>query len=217
MNRLGQLIKSQRIMKFIDIGANLTDSMYSGQYNGSSKHPPDLESVLERAKVAGVEKMMVTGGNLEESKRAVELSQNHPGLLYATVGCHPTRCGEFVSHDQGDEDYLRSLLELINNNRDTVVAVGECGLDYERTKFCDIETQKKYFEKQLELSGAADLPLFLHNRGSASDLVKILSDNREKMPRGGVVHSFDGSGEERDEILSLGTGVHISKTVWSES
>ena len=76
MNRLGQLIKSQRIMKFIDIGANLTDSMYSGQYNGSCKHPPDLESVLERAKVAGVEKMMVTGGNLEESKRAVELSQN---------------------------------------------------------------------------------------------------------------------------------------------
>ena len=53
------------IMKFIDIGANLTDTMYQGEYNGSSKHPPDLEAVLQRAKTAGVVKMMVTGGNLE--------------------------------------------------------------------------------------------------------------------------------------------------------
>ena len=52
-------------MKFIDIGTNLTDTMYSGEYNGSSKHPPDLDAVLERAKNAGVVKMMVTGGNLE--------------------------------------------------------------------------------------------------------------------------------------------------------
>ena len=64
---LSSVRKSQKrtIMKFIDIGANLTDTMYSGEYNGSSKHPPDLDAVLERAKNAGVVKMMVTGGNLE--------------------------------------------------------------------------------------------------------------------------------------------------------
>ena len=45
------------IMKFIDIGVNLTDSMYSGEYNGSSKHPSDLVSVLDRSKQAGMIKV----------------------------------------------------------------------------------------------------------------------------------------------------------------
>ena len=65
---LRKFVKIRRVlrkMKFFDIGANLTDTMYSGEYNGSSKHPPDLDAVLERAKNAGVVKMMVTGGNLE--------------------------------------------------------------------------------------------------------------------------------------------------------
>ena len=123
--------------------------------------------------------------------------------MYSTVGVHPTRCGEFVSHQEGDQEYFTSLLELINNNKDIVAAVGECGLDYDRTKFCDIETQQKYFTKQLELSEATGLPLFLHNRASAADLVKILSENRDKMPAGGVVHSFDGTEEVivKSEVL----------------
>ena len=58
-------------MKFIDIGANLTDTMYSGDYNGSNRHPADLPAVLQRARDSGVEKMMVTGGNLEESRQVV--------------------------------------------------------------------------------------------------------------------------------------------------
>ena len=58
-------------MKFIDIGANLTDTMYSGDYNGSNRHPADLPAVLQRARDTGVEKMMVTGGNLEESRQVV--------------------------------------------------------------------------------------------------------------------------------------------------
>ena len=211
-NLLSSAVKQNRrnIMKFIDIGANLTDTMYSGEYNGSSKHPPDLESVLQRARTAGVVKMMVTGGNLEESRRAIQLAKSYPESLSATVGCHPTRCGEFSSHPEGDHAYFTSLLELINNNKEHVVAVGECGLDYDRTKFCDIETQQKYFEKQLALSEATALPLFLHNRASCDDLVRILTRNRDKMPGGGVVHSFDGTAEERDKILDLGLYIGIN-------
>ena len=62
-------------MKFIDIGANLTDPMYSGDYNGTNRHPADLTAVLDRADSAGLVKMMVTGGSLEESR------QVHSGLL----------------------------------------------------------------------------------------------------------------------------------------
>lgn len=59
----------------LDIGANLTDAMYSGVYNGSKKHEPDLQQVLERTWNAGLEKIIITGGNLEESKKALELAK----------------------------------------------------------------------------------------------------------------------------------------------
>jgi len=57
----------------IDIGANLTDSMFSGMYNGTKKHENDLSNVLERSWAVGVQKIIVTAGNLTESKEAAKL------------------------------------------------------------------------------------------------------------------------------------------------
>jgi len=194
-------------MELIDIGANLTDTMYAGEYNGSSRHPPDLPAVLGRARAAGVSRMIVTGGSLEESRRAVALAKEHGGYLFATVGCHPTRCNEFSEDPDG---YYNSLLQLIRDNRDEVVAVGECGLDYDRTKFCEKDVQRRYFERQLELCSATGLPLFLHCRAAGDDVVEILRENLDRLAARGVVHSFDGSEAERDAILGLGFHIGIN-------
>lgn len=51
--------------------------MYSGVYNGSKKHEPDLKQVLERSWESGLEKIIITGGNLEESKKALELARSN--------------------------------------------------------------------------------------------------------------------------------------------
>lgn len=63
--------------------------------------------------------------------------------LYATVGCHPTRCNEFNEFSSGPEGYISALKDLIETNKDKVVAIGECGLDYDRINFCSAEVQKK--------------------------------------------------------------------------
>lgn len=63
--------------------------------------------------------------------------------LYCTVGCHPTRCLEFDEKSTTPTQYLEKLRKIIENGKSKVIAVGECGLDYERTQFCPIDIQKK--------------------------------------------------------------------------
>ncbi len=85
-----------------------------------------------------------------------------------------------------------------------VVAVGECGLDYDRLQFCDIAVQKRYFEMQLQLSAEFNLPLFLHHRNCHQDFRQIIEDNLQMMPRRGVVHSFDGTLEQAQFFIHHG-------------
>eukprot|EP00736_Rhodelphis_marinus_P009916 Rmarinus@m.18850 len=131
------------MMRFIDIGANLTDRMYQGEYNGKKYHDPDLDLVMERAFKNGVERLIVTGGSLEDAGAALKLVSMHDHT-YCTVGVHPTRCNEF----EGSPDHVQKLLEVIEAGKGKVVAVGECGLDYDRLQFCGKDVQKKYFEEQ---------------------------------------------------------------------
>ncbi|ONM58779.1 Sodium/hydrogen exchanger 2 [Zea mays] len=83
-----------------------------------------------------------------------------------------------------------------------VVAVGECGLDYDRLQFCPADMQKKYFEKQFELAEAVKLPMFLHMCAVGEDLCEIMTRNLHRFP-GGVTHSFTDSAEDRDRLLSF--------------
>lgn len=201
-------------MEFIDIGANLLDPMYAGLYHGGATpaHPPDLPAVLDRAWAAGLRRIIITAGNLEESVAALALARTHP-RLHCTVGVHPTRCGEIEAYTAGPEAYIAELQEVIRDGAadGKVVAVGECGLDYERLQFCDAPTQRRWFEAQFALAAASGLPMFLHLRGgsgeggggpAAGDFLEIVGRQVNAFPAG-VVHSFDGTHEEMTAILGV--------------
>ena len=98
----------------IDIGANLTHDSFDA----------DRGAVIERAQAAGVERLIVTGTSVTESARAVELTKDYPGTLYATAGVHPHHAKEF------DEHSAEALRGLAQNHE--IVAIGECGLDFFR-------------------------------------------------------------------------------------
>lgn len=114
---------------------------------------------------------------------------------------------------------MENLSTLIQSS-EKVVAVGECGLDYDRLDFCPKITQlelillsdelmERFFKSQLQLAERHKLPLFLHNRNSATDLIQILRENKSKL-FGGVVHSFDGTIEQATEIIDLGFHIGIN-------
>ena len=204
---------------FVDIGANLTDAMFAGWYHDKQYHAPDVAQVVDRAVLAGLRAIIVTGGSLEESRAAIQLAtdQNHRLAsancalrCYATVGCHPTRSCEMAQGVQGYMEGLRQLLKIHRAPAGCVVAVGECGLDYDRLHFSSKEHQLAGFAAQFALAEEFSLPMFLHSRNCSEDFVRLVGENRHRMPKGGVVHSFTGSAVEAEAYLKLGLYIGIN-------
>ncbi|KAK2195435.1 bifunctional Deoxyribonuclease [Babesia duncani] len=138
-------------VKFIDIGANLTDSMYSGIYYGKQKHTGDLKEVIARAREHNI-KLIITAGCLEDVYNALEICRKYDEqgtFLYTTAGVHPTQCNEFITNkfNLDADEYIAKLDELINDNKDRIVAIGELGLDYDRLNYCSVPVQKKNKQK----------------------------------------------------------------------
>jgi TatD DNase family protein len=156
--------------------------------------------------------MMVTGSDLVESKHAVQLAEEYPGLCYATVGVHPCSAKSFETYPEGADALLREIEKLARESHDagTATAFGEIGLDYDRLHYCDRETQIKYFAKQLDLAVELQMPLFLHSRAAAEDFEAMLKERLEKLPKRGVVHSFTGTMEEMRRVVELGFDVGIN-------
>jgi len=197
--------------KIIDIGANLTDPVFRGIYRGKQAHQDDMLQVLSRASDAGVEKIIVTAGQLSEAHESLKLIQGDEKEsmeMYTTVGCHPTRCNEFEKSGNPDE-YYDQLKDLVTKHKEKVVAIGECGLDYDRLKFCTKPVQMKYFERQLNLAAETNLPLFLHMRNAGEDFMDIYNRHRDSV-KGGVAHCFTGSIEEAAQLMDLGLYIGIT-------
>ncbi|KAK8798417.1 hypothetical protein WA588_003498 [Blastocystis sp. NMH] len=190
-------------IQMCDIGLNFTDEVYDGVYRGKVKHPSDRKEVLERAWNVGVSKIMITAGNLEETKQALALARTDP-RLYSTVGIHPTRCSEFKEEEA--DSIIAELIALAKEGKEMkkIVAIGEFGLDYDRLFFCDKERQNKYFRKQFEIVRAVDLPLFLHERSCDDDFIQVFNDMDPEHKLRGCVHSFTGSKEMAKRLLSMG-------------
>jgi TatD DNase family protein len=178
--------------EYIDIGVNLTGSSFRN----------DLDDVVQRALDAGVSQMIVTGTDIHHSQAALELSRSYPGVLISTAGVHPHHASEF------DHNTISGLRELCAE--EPVVAVGECGLDYNRNYSAAAE-QRSAFEAQLQLACELRLPVFLHQRDAHDDFVSMISEYRKDLT-GAVAHCFTGSEDEALEYLAM--DMYIGVTGW---
>ncbi|TPX39195.1 hypothetical protein SeMB42_g06416 [Synchytrium endobioticum] len=187
----------------IDIGCNLTNKAFH-------KLLPDT---LYRAFNTGVSHIILTGTSVKASRDAIEMVRKWKGsegipTLACTVGVHPHDSGRAIQ----DGGCVAELRDLIQENRDIVVAVGECGLDFDRM-FSTVEEQETLFIHQLKLAQEFTLPLFLHTRGAHSRFLQLLATEYTQRPCRGVVHCY--TDEDVDRMKSyVELGLYIGFTGW---
>lgn len=180
------------MQNLIDIGLNLTDKQFA----------KDRDEVVERALQAWVSQMIITGTNVESSKKALDLAKQYPGVLLATAGIHPHDAKHFT------DAAIDELKQLAAEKE--VVAIGECGLDFNRM-FSPQDMQEHCFESQLDLARELKMPLFLHERDAHERFCEIFA-NYTDLTEKAVVHCFTGSIEEVKKYVSM--GFYIGITGW---
>jgi TatD DNase family protein len=167
-----------------------------------SAYEADFEEVLARASAAGVTRIVSVGIDLESSRRAIALAQQHQGI-YATVGVHPHNVAELSEVDYAE---LQALCRQAK-----VVAYGEIGLDYVKN-YASVALQKEHFARQVALAKELQLPLVVHDREAHDDIMEIL-EAAGPFPAGGVMHCFSGDAAFARRVLALGFYISIPGVV----
>ncbi|KAA5543599.1 TatD family deoxyribonuclease [Roseiconus nitratireducens] len=156
-----------------------------------------IDQVVDRARDAGVEGILVIGIDAASSRRACELAAEFPGYLFAAVGIQPNSAAEA---DTADFAVIEDLAGYPG-----VRAIGETGLDcyWDDTP---MPMQHDYFDRHLQLCRDTSLPMIIHMRESGELIVEQLRRQDSVPP--GVMHSFTGDWPLAEACLDL--GLHIS-------
>lgn len=155
----------------------------------------DLDDVIQRAKDAQVETILIPATNLASLDRIEQICSENPGYLYPMIGLHP---------EEIDDNYQQQLDQMhrrLDHNPDRYVAIGEVGLDlYWDDTYA--RQQADAFEQQIQWAIQYQKPLMIHARNAHSQLVEIMERHRADN-LSGVFHCFSGTIDEAQQLLSF--------------
>lgn len=159
-----------------------------------SEFDEDRDEVIQRAKEAGVRKILLPNINGQTVSAMMSLCQSHPGYCFPMIGLHPTDI---------EDDYLSVLSDMhqhLSQPEHLFVAVGEVGLDFywDDTRR---EEQLEVFDTQIAWARDFRLPLMIHSRSAHSELIEMMNKHADE-GLSGVFHCFGGDEDEARELLS---------------
>ena len=175
--------------RWFDAGVNL----FSAQFD------PDRQAVIKQAQAAGVSELLLISSDLAETQLNLQFCAEHPGS-FTTAGVHPHQA------DHVSTDWLQQLELLLQ--KPAVVAIGECGLDYNRM-FSAKQQQLRVFSAQLSLAKQYTKAVYLHERDAFADQIDLLQAHQINR---GIAHCFTGDVTQLRAYLDL--GLYIGITGW---
>ena len=155
-----------------------------------SEYYDDIEMVINECRNNGIEKIIVSGCDINSNREVLELVNKYD-IVYGAIGFHPTELDDFK------EEYFKFLEDNLDNSK--IVAVGEIGLDYHYDN-TDKEKQVYIFKKQLDIASKYNKPIIVHSRDCIQDTYNILKEYRLT----GSIHCFSGSVEMAREFVKIG-------------
>lgn len=179
-------------------------------------YPVNGKEVAQDAVAAGVDRIITMGCDVTDSQLALNYAKesSRGGVnVYCGVGIFPSYGENSTARD------IDKLRKLANNNRGTVVAIGEIGIDHhDDDHHLAKERQAELLEAQLQLAVDLRLPVSLHVRsgkyGDAfADLWSVLGNFTGVNTVHGVLHSFTDNLKNLDRCLSYGLSIGINGIV----
>lgn len=170
-------------MKYIDVHCHLNGEDYG-----------DLDNLIGECLSAGIGKLITVGFDLPSSYLARDLAERY-ACVYFAAGFHPT---ELKKYREGDLDAIASLC-----GHEKCVALGEIGLDYHYPD-TDKGLQREMFVRQLQLAFGLSMPVQIHSRDCAEDMLALLKQNAPLLKHGALLHCYSHSPEIAAECEKLG-------------
>lgn len=163
----------------------------------------DRSGAIKRAIDEGVAKIITIGTDIDDSRRAIALAEEHE-FIFAAVGVHPHDVKE-VKDSEAVYDALKSLAA-----HNKVVAIGETGLDY-HYMHSPANIQQEHFIRHIGMARSLNLPLIIHSREAREDTLKVLGENARGVR--GVFHCFSGDMDMAERALEMGFYISFSGVV----
>ncbi|VFP79785.1 TatD family hydrolase [Candidatus Erwinia haradaeae] len=176
----------------LDVGVNLTHEKFS----------KDRIEVVLRARTAGITGMIIISSTVSDSRQSIMIAKQDTKYFWCTVGVHPHYAYTWSKESRTE------ICKLINEP--SVVAIGECGLDFYRS-FSTRKQQVYVFQEQIELAVEFSMPLFLHCRDAHQCFMSILKPWLPNL-RSVLLHCFTGTRSELE--LCLEYDISIGVTGW---
>ena len=168
----------------------------------SERFDKDLDEVINRAVANKITKFGLICSRMSDVNKLLKIYEQYSKNMFYTIGVHPHHANEI------NDDYLKKLKNVITTNNPH--AIGETGLDFFRN-LSTYEQQIYVFEEQIKIAIDTNKPLFLHQRDSHDDFIKILRKYSSDISKA-VVHCFTGTQEQLDDYLEL--DCYIGVTGW---
>lgn len=189
------------------------------------EYPLNMDKIIEKSRGLGLTTILNVCTDLETSMQAPELSKTYNGYVKSFIGIDPQEVipnpEHFMGLDVTDEQIqeLKSKIEaLYSANKESVIGIGETGMDFFWIKELDQTTQEKSKRLQqklyvihLEMAEKYNLPLTIHSRGAETECLEVLKQNTTNTK--GIFHSFTGTYEQAKAILDSGNGLGVNGIV----
>ncbi len=158
-----------------------------------------IAETLKKMNANKVKKVINPACDLKSFDRILALSKKHNNI-YAMLGIYPSEA----------KTYSEDVEEIIVNNAQNIVAIGEIGLDYYWDKSFK-ELQCEVFAKQIILANKLNLPIVVHDREAHKDCFDILKENNKNSQV--LFHCFSGSTEFMKECVNSGYYIALGGVV----